>query len=799
LELLENRCVPSTVTNLNDSGPGSLRDAIAVTPPGGTVDFQAGLSGTIRLTSGQLAIANDVAIAGPGATVISVSGNGASRVFAIYGITAGISGLTITAGLVTNDNGGGILNAGTLTLTNCTVSGNTATSPGGFVSVRGGGIENTGALTLMGSTVIGNQANIGPPVTGQSASGGGINSTGTLTLVTSAVSQNAAVGGGGRGLGGVGSGGGIDFAGATLTLSASTISGNLAEGGPAIGTSGSGEGGGIFFAGSNLTVTNSTIAGNTAEGGTHEGPLLDAPGLGGGIHLASGTALFMSSTLARNVATSPGPTSSFGLPNSGGGIFVASGASLNLQNSLIASNMGPDSANGPDILGPITSATANLIGTGGGTSGVTGGVNENRVGLTTSPINPRLGPLAPNGGPTPTLALLPGSLAIDTGDNALSPGATDQRGQPRIANREIDIGAFESQPPAGFVQFFVVGGAPGHAQVRRVSDGSLLYDFTPYAAPYAGSVAVAMGDVNGDGYPDVVTGAAIGNPHLKVYDGRAFALGTFDPNNPDASLLAQWFPYGVGFNIGANVAVGDVNGDGFADVVSGASAGNPDVRVYSGKDIAQGTFDPTGASLLAHWFAYGLNFNIGANVAVGDVNADGFGDVVTGATAGNPHIKVYTGKDIASGTFSTFNPDASLLASFFVHSPDYLGFNYGSFVAIGDVNGDGYPDLITGLSHSTSVFVYDGQAVAGGTFDDTNPRASELTFFTVAATLAPIGVSVGSADFDADGKADIITGLTAQSPSLEVVDGLAHGVMPPAINNIRFLVPGIQSGLYVNA
>jgi hypothetical protein len=310
---------------------------------------------------------------------------------------------------------------------------------------------------------------------------------------------------------------------------------------------------------------------------------------------------------------------------------------------------------------------------------------------------------------------------------------------------------------------------------------------------------VAAGDINGDGYPDVVTGAAVGNPHVKVYDGRAIALGTFDPNNPDASLLASFFAYGAGFNIGANVAVGDVSGNGLADIVTGASAGNPDVRVFSGQDIARGTFDPTGASLLAHWFAYGLDFNIGANVAAGDVAADGESDVVTGATAGNPHVKVYRGADIALGTFDPNNPDASLLTGFFVHAPDYQGFNYGAFVAVGDVNGDGYGDVVCGLSHSTAVFVYDGRAVAGGTFDGNNPKAQELTFFTVLPTLAPIGVTVGSADFEADGKADIVTGLTGPSASLEVVDGLASGVSPPAVNNLQFVIPDIQGGLDVNA
>jgi hypothetical protein len=103
LETLEVRTVPSTVMNLNDSGTGSLRDAIANTAAGGTVDFQPGLTGTIILTSGELDIAEDLTITGPGAGVITVSGNNASRVFDIAAEnTVTISGLTVADGMSNN-------------------------------------------------------------------------------------------------------------------------------------------------------------------------------------------------------------------------------------------------------------------------------------------------------------------------------------------------------------------------------------------------------------------------------------------------------------------------------------------------------------------------------------------------------------------------------------------------------------------------------------------------------------------------------------------------------------------------
>jgi hypothetical protein len=94
--------------------------------------------------------------------------------------------------------------------------------------------------------------------------------------------------------------------------------------------------------------------------------------------------------------------------------------------------------------------------------------------------------------------------------------------------------------------------------------------------------------------------------------------------------------------------------------------------VYDGHDIAFGFFKGVApdASMLAHFFAYGLQYNIGANVAAADVNGDGFADIVTGTTAGSPQVKVYKGKAIADGVFNPFDPDASLLQQFFANDPN---------------------------------------------------------------------------------------------------------------------------------
>jgi hypothetical protein len=101
----------------------------------------------------------------------------------------------------------------------------------------------------------------------------------------------------------------------------------------------------------------------------------------------------------------------------------------------------------------------------------------------------------------------------------------------------------------------------------------------------------------------------------------------------------------LNFNVGAFVAVGDTTGSGFGDIITGASAGNPDVHVYSGQAIANHTFDRNHpeASLRDQFFAYGLNYNIGVAVASADFENTGKFDILTGASAGSPHYRVVKG------------------------------------------------------------------------------------------------------------------------------------------------------------
>ncbi|MFO1477233.1 MAG: right-handed parallel beta-helix repeat-containing protein [Verrucomicrobiota bacterium] len=201
------------VTNLFDSGPGSLRAALAVANNGQTVDA-TGVSGTITLTSGELVVSNSVSIAGPGPGALTVSGNHASRVFAVTAPVVAFSGLTIANGQ-SAQSGAGIHAVGgpgnVLTIDHCILTNNTAAQTGGGI-FNGAGT----ALTLIQSVVAGNSA---------AASGGGIyNDQGTLTVTGSLINSNTAYYGAGIYSTCAGA------ASVTVTIQNSTFSGNNSAG-----------------------------------------------------------------------------------------------------------------------------------------------------------------------------------------------------------------------------------------------------------------------------------------------------------------------------------------------------------------------------------------------------------------------------------------------------------------------------------------------------------------------------------------------------------------------------------------
>jgi len=420
-------CFTDVVVTTNaDSGAGSLRQAVLDVCPGGTIQFDmSSVVSPIALTSDELLVNKDLTINGPGAGVLTVqrSNAGGTPNFRVLEIsssasTVNISGLTIANGHSANGAaGGGILNnsGATLNLVSVVVDSNSAGSAGsgeGAVGGYGGGISNVGTLTLTNCTVSNNQAGIGTLDGNSGGGGGGIangdgSNSGNLTITNSTISNNHGADGSVTG----GAGGGIaNNASANATLINSTISGNKAG---ASGSAAGANGGGIADSGSSLFVINCTIANNQTGAGTPAG-------------------------------------------GNGGGIFSNNG---NLRNTIVAGNTFADAGQGADLYGTFTSQDNNLIGDTNGSS-ITGATSHN---IYNQPA--KLGPLANNGGPTQTHALLPGSPAFDAGDNCVTDSAhcgdsnfsqldNDQRGVGFARSVDgpdadttdtVDIGAFEAQ------------------------------------------------------------------------------------------------------------------------------------------------------------------------------------------------------------------------------------------------------------------------------------------------------------------------------------------------------------------
>jgi hypothetical protein len=473
--MLEDRNLPSTFTvdhladDLVGSGlNGSLRYTITNAVDNDTITF--GVTGTINLTGALPDLTHSVSIQGPGADRLTVRRDtgGNYRILTVdSGTMVSISGLMIANGYV--PTGGGIRNSGTLTVSNCIISGNTAY--GGL----GGGIYNDGTMTISSSTISGNFALNG---TGFGTAGGGIFNSiflpriGALTVNNSTVSGNSIITDGydvfGSGIYGatmvtnctisgntthstssIGAGAIADvgvISNSTisgnndmgivneyvLTLSNSTVSGN--------------NGTGIFTFGDRMTVSNSTVSGNVSTGvaagifcaqGTNT--LNNCTVSGNSNNGTGGGGIEVGGSLTVNNSTISDNHSSF----QGGGIYVA--GLFYARNTIIAGNTAPT---GADLRGPLRSQGHNLIGNtrdSGSLFDATDLLN----------VNPLLGPLQNNGGPTQTMALLAGSPALNAGDSTQL-GVADQRGVVRSGG--VNIGAYQASASA-----FALTGLPASA------------------------------------------------------------------------------------------------------------------------------------------------------------------------------------------------------------------------------------------------------------------------------------------------------------------------------------------------
>ncbi len=365
---------PNLVSNLNDTGPGSLRLDVTDAKQGSTITFAPDLRGSITLRQ-SLSISRDVTIVGPGADKVSIT-NDKYAVIVAAKSTATISGLafhvqiensgkltlskSIVSGVIVPPDksgnlahGGGILNSGTLTLSESTISSNDVVSGDGggiyndggtliisnstissnTVEGEGGGIdnENNGTLIISNSTIAGNAANDG--ILG----GGGIdNSNGTVTISNSTISDNTTTDGGG----------GINNLTGILIVSNSTISGNTADF----------EGGAIDNSGA-LTLVNSTLFGNSAA--TKGGGIYSSYVASGLTDQTPTTANIVFSTIYGNKAANGAGMSAaeFSDPLADNEVPPVH-VQVQVRNSIVVGNQ---SDSGPDITGTLTTEGYNLF------------------------------------------------------------------------------------------------------------------------------------------------------------------------------------------------------------------------------------------------------------------------------------------------------------------------------------------------------------------------------------------------------------------------------------------------------
>jgi hypothetical protein len=324
-------------------------------------------------------------------------------------------------------------------------------------------------------------------------------------------------------------------------------------------------------------------------------------------------------------------------------------------------------------------------------------------------------------------------IMIETADpiDAINPLYRGELGSGRInAERAVkmalglpvDITA-SAAAPAAKDPYVVVGTGPGispEVRVYSAADGKLTAKFSPFAKAFRGGVRVAAADLDNDGKTEIIVAAGPGGgPQVEVFDANGV-------------LKTSFLAYAAGFRGGVSVAAADVNGDGRAEIITGAGpGGGPQVRVFSGSGTVLGQF-----------FAYDKTVSAGVNVAAGDLDGDGKAEIVTAPAAkgGSQPVKIFSSSFAYLGMITFLAPAAT------------GGVN----VAVADVTGDRNGDvIISRASAGTAVTV-----IASGI-------APKPSF----AVMGSSGVGLAALDLAGAGRADILTSPGYLSGKLRLFDG----------------------------
>jgi cyclophilin family peptidyl-prolyl cis-trans isomerase len=325
----------------------------------------------------------------------------------------------------------------------------------------------------------------------------------------------------------------------------------------------------------------------------------------------------------------------------------------------------------------------------------------------------------------------------------------------------------------GYREFAVGSDIGGGSAILYNLDGSVRFRVTPYEAGFTGGIRTAAADFSGDGVADLAVASGPGRPgNVRIYDGV------------NETVLFDFSPFGDDFTRGINIAAGDITGDGKAEIVISAdSGGGARLRVFT--PTASGFTQMTDfIGLIGNDGLPDTTFRGGARAAVGDVDGDGFGDLIFAAGAGGgPRIAIFNGKTLGL----TGGP--KLRGDFFAFEPTLRD---GTYVAAGDFNGDGKADLVAGAGP--------GGGPRVSIFDGSNLIANNLVkikdFFAGDINNRG-GIRVAVKDLDNDSKGDLVVGA---GPGGSHVTGYSATqiALPTSATSFDFeAFPGFSGGLYV--
>jgi len=355
----------------------------------------------------------------------------------------------------------------------------------------------------------------------------------------------------------------------------------------------------------------------------------------------------------------------------------------------------------------------------------------------------------------PDLSVEQLELAIIKGAMKLENSERNGLGRGKLNIKESLKLALQFKPGEGAnleaEQHFIVAtlGLGSFPQLKVLKkDGSIFKSFFPFNPNFKGPINVAVGNIDDDTSEEIVTAAGFGGgPHVRIFD-------------IEGRLKGQFFAYDKNKRSGVNIALGDIDGDGIFEIITGPGKGmKPEVKIFNRE-----------GKLLSSFLAYNEKFLGGVNVSAGDINGDGVDEIVSGpGLGGGPHVRV-------------FNKDGTVIQQFFAFNAESRS---GVRVAVGDMNNDVFDEIITSVEGAASplVRVY---------------RTTDFSYISEFFAFSPDflkGVYLAVGDYDTDGINEIIAGAGIGGPPYIRIFDLLGNVKKQMTVHLDSYIGGARVGV----